>query len=118
MELQEANEIINNIIGEKVVCTKEDGSTVNHTIKRVIPMHRSRGGDVYDVEILLNKTRNSYFSCNSVKDGRSWVKGIVFKNEKAKGLRKLKSQPIAKYIRSCMSDQGLLTTAKALKELR
>lgn len=45
------------------------------TILRIIPM-QNREGKVYDIELLLDKKQNRYFSYNMYHEGTSWVKTI------------------------------------------
>lgn len=118
MTLEKAIEIINNTIGEKIICKDYNGKEFKYSIKRIIPMHRIKDHSVYDVEILLNRSMNIYFSCNSYKSAKSWVKEVVFTGEKSKGLGRLKRDPIVKYIRERMTDDGLIETAKAILELK
>lgn len=50
-----------------------------HTVKRIIPMRLHREGKwqkVGDVEILLNKEKNFYFSIKMFLTGKSWAKEI------------------------------------------
>ncbi len=44
-------------------------------IVRFIPM-QNREGMIEDIEILLDKKQNRYFSWNLFKNGKSWVKNI------------------------------------------
>lgn len=67
---------------------------MNYSIKRIIPMIRN--DEVYDVEILLQKNNNTYFSINCYLKNKSWVKKIELSQSIDQRLTKIK--PIANYI--------------------
>jgi len=51
-----------------------------YTIKRMIPMQHGFEGNlkpVHDIELLLDKRKNIYFSYSMYLKGTSWVKEIV-----------------------------------------
>lgn len=78
----------------KVIIIDHNGKTRKYSIKSFIPMQYHNGvefGDVLDVEVLLDKSRNHFFSIDSFLKGDSWVKKIYFTGDKDKRLTK---QPV------------------------
>jgi hypothetical protein len=70
--------------GTKITVTDAIGKKKSFTVKRMIVMQRysKEIGDwcpIQDVEILLTKSRNTYFSYMSYLKGESWVKHIEIK---------------------------------------
>lgn len=70
----------------KILITDKNGVMKRATIRRMIIIQRySQGigswGIVEDVEILLNKKKNIYFSYMAYLRGESWVKDIVIKEK-------------------------------------
>lgn len=72
------------------------------SVKRIIP---KIGNDkkVYDVEILVNKSKNSYFSLSCFLKGNSWVNEIELLEWHDQRLTK--QTPIARYITEQMTEE-------------
>lgn len=47
-----------------------------YTILRIIPMEDVDTGIIKDIEFLLNKKENIYFSYNMYRNGKSWVETV------------------------------------------
>jgi hypothetical protein len=60
--------------------TKENGETEDHIVRKMTPMQFLHEDgfleQVKDIEILLDKSQNKYFSYKMYLQGKSWVKGI------------------------------------------
>lgn len=81
--VSEAREIIADFHGRRINLLNKDykGSHgvlkwENKPVVRIIPMHYSDKKNIDDVEILVNKSKNSYFSIGMILRKKSWVKGI------------------------------------------
>lgn len=61
--------------GTRIRITSSRGKKSTHTVRQYIPINKTNE-PVFDVEILLIKSRNIYFSYNMYSDGTSWVKDI------------------------------------------
>jgi hypothetical protein len=59
----------------------KNGNITEEKIVRQIIMEQA-DGDIYDVEILLDKKKNRYFSYTMFKKGISWVKNIEIIKDK------------------------------------
>ena len=82
-----------------------DGSYRKYSIKRIIPMKQSKDGKVHDVEILLDKKNNHFFSIDSFLKGESWVTRVKIHYNKDKRIKKLSC--VADYIMERMTHSNL-----------
>ncbi len=72
--------------GVHIRVTKNDGTLEEHVVRKMIPIQpllradgTYRKGDlshISDIEILLDKSKNTYFSYGAYLRGESWVKNI------------------------------------------
>lgn len=81
--VDEAKEIVADFHGRRLLVFNKDykGSHGNFKwqsmpVVRVIPMHYPDKENIDDVEILLDKSKNSYFSIGMLLRKKSWVKGL------------------------------------------
>ena len=58
---------------------KESGESQDFIVRRMIPMQLERDGamgEIADIEILLDKSKNIYFSYKMYLSGTSWAREI------------------------------------------
>ena len=64
----------------KIVAKSERDCYGSISVKKLIPMHEYLGpnkrGPITDTEILINHTKNYYFSFNNFIKGESWAKEV------------------------------------------
>lgn len=82
------------------------------SIIRIIPMHYPDKKSIDDVEILLNKSKNIYFSIGMILRDKSWVKGIKIGGVDFKAKSQKVLWPFPK------SDEVWIRTARYIKLLR
>lgn len=75
--IDEARDIIANFHGRKIEVFFNN-EWVRYATERIIPMHYPKGDSINDVEVLLKKSRNYYFSISMYLKGKSWVKDVRF----------------------------------------
>jgi hypothetical protein len=66
--------------GRKIRIKTKAGAIEDHKIIKMIPMQRMKDGflgEIDDIEILLKKKKNIYFSYTMYLEGKSWVSEIV-----------------------------------------
>lgn len=96
----------------------ERGKEKNYSIKRFIPMQSyddNRFLSVHDVEILLDTTRNHYFSIDSFNKGTSWVKSFTILESRDQRLKS--GYPIAQYKLRQMKPEHHRQTEAIVKKL-
>ena len=64
------------------------GKKKSYSIKCFIPMKEYKGNNIKDVEVLLNKNRNHYFSIKMFIEGKSWVKHATLSDSKDQRIKK------------------------------
>lgn len=81
--VDEAKEIIADFHGRKIEVYNNhykgshgDYKWQKKSIIRIIPMHYPGKKSIDDVEVLLNKSRNTYFSIGMFLRNKSWIKDI------------------------------------------
>lgn len=89
---------ISNLHKRKVVCTDAEGNTYRFSIKHVIPMKHSNtySAPVFDIELILDKSNNKYFSIYQFLINKSWVKKIEILPEKDLRIKTMSIMP--KYV--------------------
>lgn len=63
----------------KIRIKTKNGDIETHRIRKMIPLQRYKDGllaPIDDIEILLKKNKNIYFSYSMYLNGTSWVKEI------------------------------------------
>ena len=83
----------------------KNGKIWKYSIKRIIPMKHVGEARVYDVEILLDKKNNHFFSIDSFLKGESWATGVNIHYNKDKRIKKLSC--VANYIMERMTHSNL-----------
>jgi hypothetical protein len=74
--IDSAKEVIRDFHGRKIEIFNGE-KWEKYAVKRVIPIHTSRPwSDISDVEVLLNKEKNHYFSIVMFLKDESWVKDV------------------------------------------
>lgn len=68
---------------KKIRTTDKNGEIKDWKIVKMIPMQMCREGnlsEINDIEILLNKKKNIYFSYHMYLSGESWVRELEILN--------------------------------------
>ena len=118
MTLKEANDWIKRLHRMKVILINDEGKTRCCSMKCFVPMQRvSKGGSgpVEDVEVIVDKVKNHYFSVKMMLKGDSWVKEIQFLNQPDRRIRK--QPPISGWKKGQMQDHHYIETAIILRKL-
>lgn len=69
--------------GTHVRITDREGTEKEHIVRRLIPMQLFKNGvmgGIHDIEVLLDKSKNIYFSYDAYLKGKSWVVDIEILN--------------------------------------
>lgn len=62
--------------GTQIMITDDEGKKEEFTVRKYIPMQANPSSHIHDVEILLDKRKNTYFSYRNYIEGKSWAKEI------------------------------------------
>lgn len=101
---------LNKLIGKRLLIKNSRGEVKKASVKFFVPMQKfnyyeNRFKEVYDVEIILNKTRNEYFSISLFLDNMSSVANAMIIGEDK---RIDKSSPIKTHRLAKMSEEDVL----------
>lgn len=83
MKAKKAQETMQRLKGARVEVTGKDGKRRVYSVKCFIPMFEESLDDnpqskIKDVEVLLCRSRNHYFSASMFLNGESWARKIRF----------------------------------------